>query len=171
MGTHRIMAAILVFHGTLVALGQHRGQPRTMLVAWSIFAIHFGWKFGHTSMFAATMVAGCSLMLVHTDRFLDDKDNIKRNQTNSIVTYQLLVMSALLAIPALRERSIIRTHQCRMVPSRRTRCDDDGIHCPWNLVPLSPSCNEDGQVASSNTRYRLDDGLMLFTAFRSNFNC
>ena len=97
-----IMAAILVFHGTLVALGQHRGQPRTMLVAWSIFALHFGWKFGHTSMFAATMVAGCSLMLVHTDRFLSDKDNAKRNQTNSIVTYQLLVMSALLAIPALR---------------------------------------------------------------------
>ena len=97
-----IMAAILVFHGTLVALGQHRGQPRTMLVAWSIFALHFGWKFGHTSMFAATMVAGCSLMLVHTDRFLSDKDNVKRNQTNSIVTYQLLVMSALLAIPALR---------------------------------------------------------------------
>ena len=97
-----IMAAILVFHGTLVALGQHRGQPRTMLIAWSIFALHFGWKFGHTSMFAATMVAGCSLMLVHTDRFLSDKDNAKRNQTNSIVTYQLLVMSALLAIPALR---------------------------------------------------------------------
>ena len=41
-------------------------------------------------------------MLVHTDRFLSDKDNAKRNQTNSIVTYQLLVMSALLAIPALR---------------------------------------------------------------------
>ena len=100
-----IMAAILVFHGTLVALGQHRGQPRTMLVAWSIFALHFGWKFGHTSMFAATMVAGCSLMLVHTDRFLSDKDNAKRNQTNSIVTYQLLVMSALLAIPALRNNA------------------------------------------------------------------
>ncbi len=106
-----IMAAILVFHGTLVALGQHRGQPRTMLVAWSIFALHFGWKFGHTSMFAATMVAGCSLMLVHTDRFLSDRDNAKRNQTNSIVTYQLLVMSALLAIPALRnDASLVLTN-------------------------------------------------------------
>ena len=97
-----VMGAILVFHGTLVALGQHRGQPKTMLVAWSIFALHFGWKFGHTSIFAATMVAGCSLMLVHTDRFLEDKSDAKRNQTNSIVTLQLLVMSTLLAIPALR---------------------------------------------------------------------
>lgn len=97
-----VMAAILIFHGTLVALGQHRGQPRTMLVTWSIFGLHFGWKFGHTSIFAATLVAGCSLMLVHTDRFLEDKNNVKRNQTNSIVTLQLLVMSTLLAIPALR---------------------------------------------------------------------
>ena len=97
-----VMAAILLFHGTLVAMGQHRGQPRTMLIAWSIFALHFGWKFGHTSIFAATMVAGCSLMLAHTDRFLDDKNDVKRNQTNSIVTFQLLVMSALLVIPALR---------------------------------------------------------------------
>ena len=97
-----VMAAILLFHGTLVAMGQHRGQPRTMLIAWSIFALHFGWKFGHTSILAATMVAGCSLMLAHTDRFLDDKNDVKRNQTNSIVTFQLLVMSALLVIPALR---------------------------------------------------------------------
>ena len=100
-----VMAAILLFHGTLVALGQHRGQPRTMLIAWSIFALHFGWKFGHTSIFAATMVAGCSLMLAHTDRFLDDKNDVKRNQTNSIVTFQLLVMSALLVIPALRNEA------------------------------------------------------------------
>ena len=100
-----VMAAILIFHGTLVALGQHRGQPRTMLVAWSIFGLHFGWKFGHTSIFAATLVAGCSLMLVHTDRFLEDKNNVKRNQTNSIVTLQLLVMSTLLAIPALRNEA------------------------------------------------------------------
>jgi len=42
------------------------------------------------------------LMLVHTDRFLEDKSDAKRNQTNSIVTLQLLVMSTLLAIPALR---------------------------------------------------------------------
>lgn len=115
-GLISIMAAILVFHGTLVALGQHRGQPRTMLVAWSIFAIHFGWKFGHTSMFAATMVAGCSLMLVQTDRFLDDKDNIKRNQTNSIVTYQLLVMSALLAIPALRNEASLELTNAEWFP-------------------------------------------------------
>ena len=100
-----VMAAILIFHGTLVALGQHRGQPRTTLVAWSIFGLHFGWKFGHTSIFAATLVAGCSLMLVHTDRFLEDKNNVKRNQTNSIVTLQLLVMSTLLAIPALRNEA------------------------------------------------------------------
>ena len=100
-----VMAAILLFHGTLVAMGQHRGQPRTMLIAWSIFALHFGWKFGHTSIFAATMVAGCSLMLAHTDRFLDDKNDVKRNQTNSIVTFQLLVMSALLVIPALRNEA------------------------------------------------------------------
>ena len=111
-----IMAAVLVFHGTLVALGQHRGQPRTMLVAWSIFALHFGWKFGHTSMFAATMVAGCSLMLVHTDRFLSDKDNAKRNQTNSIVTYQLLVMSALLAIPALRNDASLELTNAEWFP-------------------------------------------------------
>ena len=103
-----VMAAILVFHGTLVALGQHRGQPRTMLVAWSIFALHFGWKFGHTSMFAATLVAGCSLMLAHTDRFLADKSLVKRNQTNSIVTLQLLVMSALLVIPALRNEASLQ---------------------------------------------------------------
>ena len=100
-----VMAAILLFHGSLVAMGQHRGQPRTMLIAWSIFALHFGWKFGHTSIFAATMVAGCSLMLAHTDRFLDDKNDVKRNQTNSIVTFQLLVMSALLVIPALRNEA------------------------------------------------------------------
>ena len=111
-----IMASVLVFHGTLVALGQHRGQPRTMLVAWSIFALHFGWKFGHTSMFAATMVAGCSLMLVHTDRFLSDKDNAKRNQTNSIVTYQLLVMSALLAIPALRNDASLELTNAEWFP-------------------------------------------------------
>ena len=100
-----VMAAILIFHGTLVALGQHRGQPRTMLVVWSIFAIQFGWKFGHTSMFAASMVAGCSLMLAHTDQFLEDKNITKRNQSNNIVTFQLLVMSALLVIPALRDNA------------------------------------------------------------------
>ena len=44
-------------------------------------------------------------MLVHTDRFLEDKNNVKRNQTNSIVTLQLLVMSTLLAIPALRNEA------------------------------------------------------------------
>ena len=100
-----VMAAILIFHGTLVALGQHRGQPRTMLVVWSIFAVQFGWKFGHTSMFAASMVAGCSLMLAHTDQFLEDKNITKRNQSNNIVTFQLLIMSALLVIPALRDNA------------------------------------------------------------------
>lgn len=111
-----VMASILIFHGTLVALGQHRGQPRTMLIAWSIFALHFGWKFGHTSMFAATMVAGCSLMLVHTDRFLEDKSDVKRNQTNSIVTLQLLVMSTLLAIPALRNEASLELTNAEWFP-------------------------------------------------------
>ncbi len=111
-----VMAAILLFHGTLVALGQHRGQPRTMLIAWSIFALHFGWKFGHTSIFAATMVAGCSLMLAHTDRFLDDKNDVKRNQTNSIVTFQLLVMSALLVIPALRNDASLELTNAEWFP-------------------------------------------------------
>jgi hypothetical protein len=111
-----VMAAVLIFHGTLVALGQHRGQPRTMLIAWSIFAIHFGWKFGHTSMFAATMVAGCSLLLAHTDRFLEDKHQVKRNQTNSIVTLQLLVMSALLAVPALRDEASLELTNASWFP-------------------------------------------------------
>ena len=112
-----VMAAVLIFHGTLVALGQHRGQPRTMLIAWSIFALHFGWKFGHTSMFAATMVAGCSLLLAHTDRFLEDKHEAKRNQTNSIVTLQLLVMSGLLAVPALRDEASLELTNATWFPS------------------------------------------------------
>ena len=112
-----VMAAVLIFHGTLVALGQHRGQPRTMLIAWSIFALHFGWKFGHTSMFAATMVAGCSLLLAHTDRFLEDKHEAKRNQTNSIVTLQLLVMSGLLAVPALRDEASLELTNAAWFPS------------------------------------------------------
>ena len=111
-----VMAAILIFHGTLVALGQHRGQPRTMLVAWSIFALHFGWKFGHTSMFAATMVIGSSLMLAHTDRFLEDRNTTKRNQTNGIVTFQLLVMGALLVIPALRNNASLELTNAEWFP-------------------------------------------------------
>ena len=111
-----VMAAILLFHGTLVALGQHRGQPRTMLIAWSIFALHFGWKFGHTSIFAATMVAGCSLMLAQTDQLLEDKNEAKRNQTNSIVTFQLLVMSALIAIPALRNEASLELTNAEWFP-------------------------------------------------------
>ena len=112
-----VMAAVLIFHGTLVALGQHRGQPRTMLIAWSIFALHFGWKFGHTSMFAATIVAGCSLLLAHTDRFLEDKHEAKRNQTNSIVTLQLFVMSGLLAVPALRDEASLELTNAAWFPS------------------------------------------------------
>lgn len=111
-----VMAAVLIFHGTLVALGQHRGQPRTMLIVWSIFAIHFGWRFGHTSMFAATMVAGCSLLLVHTDRFLEDKQDTNRNQTNSIVTLQLLIMGALLALPALRNEASLELTNAEWFP-------------------------------------------------------
>jgi hypothetical protein len=79
-----------------------------MLVAWSIFALFFGWKFGHTSLYAASLVAGCSLLLVHTDKLFEDDDEAKKNQSNSIVTLQLLIMSGLLAMPALRDADALQ---------------------------------------------------------------
>ena len=116
-GLLAVMGAILIFHGTLVALEQHRGQPRTMLVAWSIFALFFGWKFGHTSIYAASLVAGCSLLLVHSDKLFQDDDEAKKNQSNSIVTLQLLIMSGLLAMPALREADALELTNSEWFPT------------------------------------------------------
>ena len=89
-------------------------------------------------------------MLVHTDRFLSDKDNAKRNQTNSIVTYRLLVLSALLAIPALRNDASLELTNADWFPQGGQDAMMMGF-ISLNPVPLPKPCHKDGQIASTNT--------------------
>lgn len=100
------MSLLLLAHAGMVWQERHHGQPRTLLVVWSITAVSMAWRFGGEALWAAALTVASFILLLASKRRLvngADEREMELHQAlpGRLLTLHLAVITALFLIVSL----------------------------------------------------------------------
>lgn len=105
-GLYLGMSLLLLAHAGMVWQERHHGQPRTLLVVWSVTAVAMAWRFGGEALWASALtVASFILLLASKRRLMSGADEREMEQYQALpgrlITLHLAVVTALFLIVSL----------------------------------------------------------------------
>ena len=105
-GLYLGMSMLLLAHAGMVWQERHDGQPRTLLVVWSVTAIAMAWRFGGEAIWAAALTVASFVLLLASKRRLvngADEREMELHQAlpGRLITLHLAVVTTLFLIVSL----------------------------------------------------------------------
>lgn len=118
------MGALLLAHAFMMWTGRHRGQPQTLVVAWSIGALTIAWQYGLEAGWGVALTGGSVLLVLgamnraREENEGGEHDPTHRSLPGRLLTLHLGMMTALFLIVALGpQRGSLLTGQDTLISS------------------------------------------------------